>query len=681
MAPCTKIGNYVLREKIGEGAFAEVRIGVHQTTGERFAVKILDRSGLPKEEFERDVKKEIKIMKYLRHPSIVSIHSVLVTDSKMYLVMELVTGGELYDEIVNKKRIDERTSRKYFQQLVDAMVYCHKRGVVHRDLKPENLLLTEDGNLKITDFGMSWMKERLDPDWSSKLILQTQCGTPKYMAPEVILRSGNGYDGEKLDAWECGMILYALLAGYLPFNGPDDNSVFHAILRNTVRYPSHFSPGARDVLDRLLQKDPTKRSSLSEIRNHIWFLTDYKSLPVPAQAVRSRASVTISKDTRVNSVGAGAGPGVGASAATDVGRVSSSIKRHRSKSRSRLSQRLLEGALVVRRNSSSEEDRAQHGGGLQIVPQTGVVRSRVGITADADFEVSNDDNIEYDNSGEDDYEGDDRGGDEDDDVIAQRGPVARRDESTTGMDAEYVDDTSAVRGVADGRAGRTGDAHDDDRDMEDNEHGAVRAGSGPHDPLQLAPVSSNTDEEVLASATASPRAKLAPARTVMTELRKRLSSQALGADGGTGGVSEDREVGASTPRGRVKSPLASVVSKLRSMQSNPEITDGAGTGSASATPRSARAPGLHDQSSWFSASESMAPASMDVDDGASAAPGGLATSPVSVGSPGSSGSRPFDAANVSGDEFGDAKVASWTWRNVTKVFKKRDGLPTATLPQ
>lgn len=290
MARFTQVGNYVLKRKIGEGAFAEVRLAVHQDTKEEFAVKVFDREALPKVHFERDIKKEIKIMQHLRHPNIVSIHAVLVTDKKLYLVMELVRGGELYDEIVSKRRVDERTSRRYFQQIVDAMVYCHRRGVVHRDLKPENLLLDGNGNVKITDFGMSWMKENINPALKAKQLLRTQCGTPKYMAPEIIIRPPEGYDGEKLDAWECGMVLYALLAGYLPFSGEDDDTVFKAILNGKLKYPSHFSPGAKDMLSRLLEKDPAKRSSLAEIRDHFWFLVNYEGDTVKAPKVVTKQS-------------------------------------------------------------------------------------------------------------------------------------------------------------------------------------------------------------------------------------------------------------------------------------------------------------------------------------------------------------------------------------------------------
>lgn len=304
MAPYVRVGNYLLKKKIGEGAFAEVRHAVHEETGEEFAVKVFDRSIMSRNHFESDVKKEIRIMQHLRHPNIVSIHAVLVTTKKMYLVMELVRGGELYDEIVSQRRIDEDTSRKYFQQLVDAMVYCHRRGVVHRDLKPENLLLDGNGNLKVTDFGMSWMKSiSQNPN---KTLLRTQCGTPKYMAPEVIVRPPGGYDGEKLDAWECGMVLFALLAGYLPFAGDNDNAVFHSILNGSIQFPDFFSTGAKDVLLALLQKDPNRRTGLEQIRNHPWFCINYTgdvaldNTTVPISVSRLSHMKSVAKSADVN---------------------------------------------------------------------------------------------------------------------------------------------------------------------------------------------------------------------------------------------------------------------------------------------------------------------------------------------------------------------------------------------
>lgn len=173
MGATHRVGKYYLKKKIGEGAFAEVRLAEHVETGEEYAVKIFDRRSMPAKEFEKDVRREIQIMRSLNHPNIVKVHAVLVTDKSLYLVMELVRGGELYDHIVRHTRISEQISRRYFQQIVDGLVYCHKRGVYHRDLKPENLLLDEYGRIRITDFGMSFMKEKRD----SSHLLQTQCGT------------------------------------------------------------------------------------------------------------------------------------------------------------------------------------------------------------------------------------------------------------------------------------------------------------------------------------------------------------------------------------------------------------------------------------------------------------------------------------------------------------------------
>lgn len=383
MSPSIKVGKYILKKKIGEGAFAEVRLAVHEDTKEEFAVKVFDRASLPKADFERDIKREIKIMQCLRHPSIVSIHAVLVTTSKMYLVMELVRGGELYDEIVSKRRVDEQTSRKYFQQIVDAMVYCHSRGVVHRDLKPENLLLDGHGNIKITDFGMSWMKENIDPQSNAKQLLQTQCGTPKYMAPEIIMRPSEGYDGEKLDAWECGMVLYALLAGYLPFSGEDDNSVFRSILRGKLRFPAHFSSGAKDVLGKLLEKDPQHRSSLSEIRNHVWFLVDYNkdavhdraafsTTTVPSPSTTQEPAAVVKADATTKKLAAEASRSDSHVAGRNE-RLGTSFKENsRSKSRSRLSEKIRGGHLVV------AEKKGDGGIDFQLNPKT---KATVSVTA------------------------------------------------------------------------------------------------------------------------------------------------------------------------------------------------------------------------------------------------------------------------------------------------------------
>lgn len=279
MAPVVRVGKYILKHKIGEGAFTEVRYAMHEDTGKEFAVKVFDRATLLKRDFMIDIRKEIKILQRLRHPNIVSIHTALVSNSRLYLVMELVCGGRLADEIASSRRIDEDSSRRYFQQLTDAVVYCHRRGVFHRDLKPENVLLDKRGNVKVTGFEMSWMSDKKDPAARREQLLQTQCGTPKFMAPEVIDRPSQGYEGSKLDAWDCGIVLYVLLAGYMPFNGEDEGALFRSILMGRVEFPAFFSEGAKNIIQALLEKDPDKRASLEQTRQHPWFEINYFGEP------------------------------------------------------------------------------------------------------------------------------------------------------------------------------------------------------------------------------------------------------------------------------------------------------------------------------------------------------------------------------------------------------------------
>lgn len=248
-----------------------VKIAVHRPTNVRVAVKIMDKGEIRAQEFTSQVRREIYVMRRLSHRHIVRMHEVLTSDTKLYIVMELVTGGELFDRI-EKGRVPEELARKYFQQLVDGVDFCHKKGVAHRDLKPENLLLDENGDIKITDFGFSSMKGM---DVRTEL-LYTQCGTPDYCAPEIIDSAQNGYNGSKVDAWSCGIILFALLTGRLPFQEQDTEKLYDLILACQVRYPLLISPSARDLLENLLIRDPSKRFDLQKVKRHPWFMVNYE---------------------------------------------------------------------------------------------------------------------------------------------------------------------------------------------------------------------------------------------------------------------------------------------------------------------------------------------------------------------------------------------------------------------
>lgn len=265
-----RVGPYELGATLGRGNYGLVKLAVNRDTGEQYAVKIVKKDVLDDDSTAHvDIKREIAIMKALDHTNIVSLNDVLYSPKRVFMVMELVRGGELFESLVNNGRQDEDTARKYFHQLIDAVHYCHHRGVYHRDLKPENLLLGESGELKITDFGFSAMK-----DYGAHL-LHTNCGSPHYCAPEVWNGQQDGYDGRKNDAWSCGIILYVMLTGKQPFYDEDDEVLLDKVSSGVVEYPPHLSPGARDLIQRLIEIDPHKRYSLSRVKKHPWFAVGY----------------------------------------------------------------------------------------------------------------------------------------------------------------------------------------------------------------------------------------------------------------------------------------------------------------------------------------------------------------------------------------------------------------------
>ncbi|KAI6680431.1 hypothetical protein NL676_034312 [Syzygium grande] len=200
----------------------------------------------------------------------------MASKSKIYFAMELVRGGELFAKI-SKGRLQEDVARAYFQQLISAVDFCHSRGVYHRDLKPENLLVDENGNLKVTDFGLSAFGEHLRQDG----LLHTTCGTPAYVAPEVIGKKG--YDGSKADLWSCGVILYVLLAGCLPFQDDNIMVMYRKIYRGDFKCPPWFSPEARRLVTRLLDPNPSTRITISKITDSSWFKKSVPKTLVPKE--------------------------------------------------------------------------------------------------------------------------------------------------------------------------------------------------------------------------------------------------------------------------------------------------------------------------------------------------------------------------------------------------------------
>lgn len=262
-----KVGKYEVGRTIGEGTFAKVKFAQNTETGESVAMKVLDRSAIIKHKMADQIKREISIMKLVRHPYVVRLHEVLASRTKIYIILEFITGGELFDKIVRHGRLSEAEARLYFQQLIDGVDYCHSKGVYHRDLKPENLLLDSQGNLKISDFGLSALPEQ------GVSLLRTTCGTPNYVAPEVL--SHKGYNGAAADVWSCGVILYVLMAGYLPFDELDLTTLYSKVERADFSCPTWFPVGAKSLIHRILDPNPETRITIDEIRNDEWFKKGY----------------------------------------------------------------------------------------------------------------------------------------------------------------------------------------------------------------------------------------------------------------------------------------------------------------------------------------------------------------------------------------------------------------------
>ncbi|XP_058107501.1 CBL-interacting protein kinase 32-like isoform X1 [Magnolia sinica] len=293
-----RVGKYEVGRTIGEGTFAKVKFAKNSETGEPVAIKILDKEKVLKHKMVEQIKREIAIMKLIKHPNVVRLYEVMGSKTKIFIVLEFVTGGELFDKIVNHGRMKEDEARRYFQQLINTVDYCHSRGVYHRDLKPENLLLDICGNLKVSDFGLSALSRQVRDDG----LLHTTCGTPNYVAPEVL--NDRGYDGSTADLWSCGVILFVLLAGYLPFD--DSNlmnlykkvsivpifgllfsySMMDVCLLDMLLYvqisdaeftcPPWLSFGAAKLITRILDPNPMTRIMIPEILEDEWFKKDYK---------------------------------------------------------------------------------------------------------------------------------------------------------------------------------------------------------------------------------------------------------------------------------------------------------------------------------------------------------------------------------------------------------------------
>ncbi|MEQ2168414.1 hypothetical protein GOODEAATRI_014110 [Goodea atripinnis] len=240
-----ELHKYEVYETIGSGGFAKVKLGRHTLTGEKVAIKIMNKKDLG-DDLPR-VKVEIEAMKSLSHQHICRLYHVIETSTQIFLVLEYCPGGELFDYIIAKDRLSEQETRVFFRQIVSAMAYVHSQGYAHRDLKPENLLIDEDHNLKLIDFGLC-----AKPKGGLGYELMTCCGSPAYAAPELI--QGKTYIGSEADVWSMGVLLFALLCGYLPFD--DDNCML--LYRKITVSNVLFLLDLKDFQSNLLQDHLTR---------------------------------------------------------------------------------------------------------------------------------------------------------------------------------------------------------------------------------------------------------------------------------------------------------------------------------------------------------------------------------------------------------------------------------------
>jgi len=281
---------------LGRGAFSVVYVATQRATGTQYAVKVINKKDLGKD-YEKNLKMEVDILKKVNHPNIIALKELFDTPDKLYLVMELVTGGELFDKIVEKGSYTEHEAGQLVRKIVSAVDYLHNLGIVHRDLKPENLLLKRADNdleIAIADFGLSKIV-------GQQMMMQTACGTPSYVAPEVLNASGYG---KEVDMWSIGVITYILLCGFPPFYGDTVPEIFEQIMEANFDYPEEYwgsvSKEAKDFINKLLVVDSDKRLTASDALRHPWLsasgshgakalnTTKFKELVTERQNTRSK---------------------------------------------------------------------------------------------------------------------------------------------------------------------------------------------------------------------------------------------------------------------------------------------------------------------------------------------------------------------------------------------------------
>lgn len=256
------IGPWKLGKTLGKGSSGRVRLAKNMETGKLAAIKIVPKtkSSSRPNSLPYGIEREIIIMKLISHPNVMGLYEVWENKLELFLVLEYVDGGELFDYLVSRGRLPEREAIHYFKQIIEGVAYCHSFNICHRDLKPENLLLDKKNRrIKIADFGMAALQ-------TSNKLLETSCGSPHYASPEIVM--GKTYNGGPSDIWSCGIVLFALLTGHLPFNDDNVKRLLLKVQSGRYQLPSNMSAEARDLISKILIVDPSKRISIQGILSH-----------------------------------------------------------------------------------------------------------------------------------------------------------------------------------------------------------------------------------------------------------------------------------------------------------------------------------------------------------------------------------------------------------------------------